>query len=328
MPTEDAALMGSILVDSDMRGIFSHGTQMAPAYIDKLLDGSINPRPNIRFIREAGSIRVLDGDGGLGHLACRRGTEWAVDEAKRTGLAAVTTRNHHHVGAAGSYARMAVERDCIGMVISSRRIGLDRNMSVRAAHPSSPISIAVPANREPALVMDQGVWLPWDERFFEQHPFVYFKDLALGSVLQAMGGILAGIYQSELQPAESRWPSDQGAFVAVFSIESFMPVDEFKREMDRFIRQAGRMQPFPGFAAADLAGGPESRHFREFETNGIPIGSDHQTVLCELGARLGVATPFAEFAHTQFTTGHGKPRRILLGMGKRIAQSAKKRLFK
>ena len=153
---QDAALMARLLVETDMRGVFSHGTKHGPDYMRRMRDGSVNPRPSIRVVSETRTTQVLDGDGGLGHFPCHQGARWAVATAKEFGTAAVTTRNHFHFGGAGKYTRIALEQDCIGLAVSSHRIQLNPDATVLGASGGSPISIAFPAGDEPTLVLDTG----------------------------------------------------------------------------------------------------------------------------------------------------------------------------
>ena len=315
----DAEFLARLLVDTDLRGVFSHGTQQVPRYIQMMLDGRVNPCPNIHTVSEMFTTRVIDGDGGLGHFPCYQGTEWAIAKAKQHGLAAVTTRNHFHFGAAGSYARMALEYDCIGLAVSSHRYPLDSEDSVLYASRRSPISIAIPAGEQPPLVLDMGTdFPPWDERLFRQYPWVYFKNLGLGAILQALGGILAGIYRPELQPLQSHWESDQGAFITVFDISRFLPVAEFKGEMDRYIGEARKMKPLPGYKNAELTGGPEWQSEREYARNGIPVSVEHQQSLEKIAAQLEVETPFANYEDTRFDSGAARTFPM------RMAQSARR----
>jgi LDH2 family malate/lactate/ureidoglycolate dehydrogenase len=324
---EDAERMSSILVETDLRGIFSHGTKAVPGYIRAMLDGQVNPRPVIRVIQESATTRVVDGDGGMGHLACDVGTRWAIAAAKQNGLAGFTTRNHFHFGAASAYTRMALEHDFIGLAISSRRIELGQERSVIYANPGSPISVAIPADKQPPLVMDMGVWLPWDQKLFAVHPQVYFRNHALGCVLQALGAILAGIYPPGSGATHQGWVSNQGAFIVVFDVERFMHVAEFKKEMDRYIGEARRMQPLPGHDRSDLAGGPEWQREQDYARTGIPIDTEHQRCLQEIATQLGVITPFAKYADTRFTSTPRGARRHLLDRGRRIVHRAARRLF-
>ena len=301
MSREDAELIASLLVQTDLRCVFSHGTRHVPEYIHKIREGRVNPRPEIRVVVEDDNTGVLDGDGGMGHFPCYRGAEMAIARAKERGVGVVTTRNHFHFGAAGKYSRMALDHDCIGMAISSVRYTLDPEKPVLGAAGASPLSVAVPAGVQPPLVLDMGAHLlPREPEWLARFPAVFFKSLGLGAVLQVLGGILAGIYKPEFLPTDSPWESNQGAFIAVFDIGRFMPVDEFKREMDRYIGQARSMKPFPGTDQAALPGGMEWLWERENARDGIPVSPEHQEALEEVAAELDVETLFERYAHTRF----------------------------
>ena len=77
---EHAATMAELLVATDLRGVFSHGTRAATGYVRLMLEERVNAKPNIGVVRETATTRVLDGDGGMGHR-CREGTDWAINRA-------------------------------------------------------------------------------------------------------------------------------------------------------------------------------------------------------------------------------------------------------
>ena len=290
---EHAELMAQLLVQTDLHGVFTHGTRQLPGYVRMMLEGRVNPRPTIRVLNETRTTQVLDGDGGMGHFPCYQGTHWAVERAKEYGTAAVTTGNHFHFGGAGKYSRIALENDCIGLAISSHRIALDPERTVLGASGGSPVSVALPSGTEPTLVLDTGAtFIDWDEEHFLRDPWPFYKSLGLGAILQGLGGILAGIYKSEYQAPQSRWESNQGGFIAVFDVACFMPVDQFKKEMDRYMREARSMKPLPGEDSAELAGSVEWQRERDYERDGIPLTSGHRQGLEDLAAELGVETPF------------------------------------
>ena len=297
-PPEDAGLMAQVLVQNDLRCVFSHGTRQLVRYIPLMLEGRVNPRPEIKVVDESPTTLVLDGDGGMGYLPCYRGTEQALEKARECGTAALTTRNHYHFGAAGTYSRMAVARDCIGLAASSHRFWPAPESPVTGAGSNSPISIAVPAGEQPPLVLDMGN--PGCSNLFEQNPALVFKTLGLGAVIQVLGAILPGIYRPEFQEPQSRWDSNQGGFVAVFEVGRFMPVEEFKKEMDRYIGQARAMQPMPGMEEAELPGGLEWQWERENSRDGVQVSPEHQEELEGVAAKMGVETGFGEYEHTRF----------------------------
>ena len=296
-----AQRMAELLVATDLRGVVSHGTWQTAGYARMILQGRVNPRPVIQVTTETATTRVLDGDGGMGHLPSYEGTQWAIATAKKFGTAAVTTRNHFHFGGAGKYTRLAIAEDCVGIAASSHRFDLDPNNTVAGAGGGSPISIGLPAGQQPPLVLDMGSsFSSYSEEAFKDQPFTFFKQLGLASILYGLGGILAGIYQPEFKHPQSRWESNQGAFISVFDIKCFMPVDQFKREMDRYIGDARQMQPFPGYAQAELTGGIEWQCEQAYNRDGIPLGEDHQQALAGIAAEVGVETPFAQYEHTRF----------------------------
>jgi LDH2 family malate/lactate/ureidoglycolate dehydrogenase len=296
-----ARRMAELLVWTDLRGVFSHGTRQAPGYVRMMLDGRVNPRPQVRVVSETATTQVLDGDGGMGHFPCYQGMSWAIARAREQGTAAVTTGNHFHFGGGSKYSSLALEHDCIGVAVSSHRFPLDPQHDVLRAGGGSPISIAVPAGEQPPLVLDMGAhFVPFTAELFQQHPGSYFKGLGLAAVLQALGGILAGIYRPQYQAPHTPYEANQGSFLAAFDVRCFMPVEEFKREMDRYIGQARAMRPLPGYDRAELAGGMEWQRQRDYAAEGIPISPEHQQALETLAAELGVQTPFPRYAATRF----------------------------
>ena len=52
VPPADAARAADVLAASDLRGVDSHGVARLHTYFDMLTLGRINPRPNVRVVRE------------------------------------------------------------------------------------------------------------------------------------------------------------------------------------------------------------------------------------------------------------------------------------
>lgn len=303
MRRDQADLISTILTQTDQRCVFSHGTRQAPGYIQKIQAKEVNPVPEITVVEESAGATVLDGDGGMGYFPCYRGAEIAIEKAKSHGVGVTATRNHFHFGAAGTYSRLALAHDCIGLAISAHRYPLDPERSIMGASGGSPMSIAFPSRTQPPLVLDMSAnVMPGNlmDALFEQYPGAFMKSLGLGVVFQAIGGILAGIWKPEFQQPQSKWTSNQGAFIAVFHIPHFRPVDEFLHDMDDFIGKARAMKPMPGMPTAELPGGMEWHWAQENARAGIPISDDHRRGLEILGAELGMPSPFSPFETTRF----------------------------
>ena len=90
VPRADARLMVNLQVETDVRGVHSHGTRAVPGYLKRIQTGHTNPKPEIRVVREGPASATVDGDGCLGHLASYRAMQLAIAKANDLGIAATT----------------------------------------------------------------------------------------------------------------------------------------------------------------------------------------------------------------------------------------------
>ena len=204
---EDAAHMAHLLVLTDLRGVFSHGTRQTPGYIDMILEGKVNPRPTVRCVDDSPTTAIYDGDGGMGHFASYHAAKAAVKKAKEMGLGAATSRNHFHFGSAGKYTRLALAEDCVGFAVSCHRFRHSPDGAIATATGASPMSFAIPAGDQPPIVADMATGIDAKlplEQAFEQSPAAFFKMLGLSHVSHALGGFMAGIWLFDKPPDPRR----------------------------------------------------------------------------------------------------------------------------
>lgn len=114
VPEADARKAGEAIVDADLHGTVTHGLKNLRNYVSGLLDGRINPRPNIREVGGPRAARVLDADNALGHVAGHAGMERAIELAREYGVGNAFVRNSNHYGASGYWARLALKHNMIG----------------------------------------------------------------------------------------------------------------------------------------------------------------------------------------------------------------------
>jgi len=306
---EDADLLARLLTLTDLRGVSNHGTVQMSSYIRQFRKGQLNPRPNVHVISESSTILIADGDGGLGYFPAYRAVHALIDKALAQGVAAALTRNHGHIGAAGLYSRIPMEHDLICYGVSGHQLLLRPGESVVNAAGGSPMTFAIPAGKEPPLVLDFGTMkhlYGGPERIrdlIEAAPGLILRSMGLGNVCQVLGGLLTGLsarperYEAIqgipfIGPAKGRFPgANQGALFIALDISRFIPVEEFKCEMDEYVRQVRRMKPLPGYEWAGLPGGLEWERERERRERGIPVGKAHREVLEKIGKEVGVSCP-------------------------------------
>ena len=115
-----AELMAEIIVHTDARGIYSHGSQAVAGYVDRLLSGKINPKGQPRIEQEHGAVIIVDGDCAMGHIACVFGMRAAIDRARKTGVALAAIRNSNHCGAMSYYPTLAMAEEMVGSAVRTR----------------------------------------------------------------------------------------------------------------------------------------------------------------------------------------------------------------
>ena len=119
MAEPHAQTTAEMMVETDLRGVDSHGISMLPTYDREFRAGRLNMRPSFKTVREGPATALIDADASLGHPVSVHAMNRAVDKCRDMGVAMVAVVNSHHFGAAGVYARIAVERGVVGLVTSS-----------------------------------------------------------------------------------------------------------------------------------------------------------------------------------------------------------------
>src|SRR5688572_3232085 len=59
VPEKDAQQASAVLSKADLRGIDSHGVARLRTYVDMFKIGRINPKPNIKIVRERKSVATV-----------------------------------------------------------------------------------------------------------------------------------------------------------------------------------------------------------------------------------------------------------------------------
>jgi LDH2 family malate/lactate/ureidoglycolate dehydrogenase len=297
MPEERAALLAGLLTTNDLRGVFSHGTRQTTAYVRHFRQKELTPAPEVTVVAEAPTSIQLDGGGGLGYFPCYEAAHRLTEKAKAHGIAMALTRNHGHFGAAGIYSRIALAQDLFGYVTSGHQLHLTPGETVLNAAGGSPMSFALPTNEEPPFVLDFGAMhdlyagSTHVEEIIRLAPSTVFRSLGLGAVCQSLGGFLAGV-PSDPSRANREWPgANQGSFMIAVDLSVFLPVEQFKAEMDDYSRRIRAMKPLEGFNRAELPGQPEAEREQRYAVEGIPISNNHAAALRQLATECGLEAP-------------------------------------
>ena len=307
VPDADAEKISELMLEADLAGADAHGVFRLPQYIRRIKAGGVNPKPIIKVEKTAPATAIVDGDNGMGHLVMQRAADTAIALAKETGIAWVGARRSNHAGAAGTYAAMALPHDMIGIYSA---VANANHMPVWGAAESllstNPIAVAVPAGQEPPVVLDiattvvsygtvkayklQGKPMPegWmvsakDGRTITNSaesgegllmPIGGHKGSGLALVLGLLAGVLNGAaFGRDVVDfnADDESACNTGHFIIALDVSRFIPIEAFKAQIDRQLRDLKASKPLPGFDAIRLPGEQRCSRRGERAANGVPV---------------------------------------------------------
>ncbi len=301
-----ATLISRLLVNSDLRGVRSHGTRTVSGYCSGFENGSHNPRPDIRTLHETPTTVVLDGNGTLGYLPMVRATEHAIAKAKEVGIGMGLVRYIGHYGSAGHYARICNEAGCIGFSVQGyQKHGNAQNQEPKPQlgyYGNPPICFAIPSGDEPPVVLDAATCIMADyqrgpdfDALLSLIPAAFFKSIGYTAIACLLGGALTGF--TEAPPEDTaQWSGGRmGGMVLAIDIASVVSPGLFHAEVDRLVRDVrNTYEPMPGTDKALLPGAIELEQTELHRQDGIRYGEMEQASARAVSERLGIPLPWDE----------------------------------
>ena len=149
VPADEAEIVTDVLLESDRRGIESHGcNRFKPVYIDRIKAGIQFAETNFEIIKETETTAVVDGHHGMGQVIGHRAMSMAIEKAKKYGMGMVVVRNSTHYGIAGYYTTMATKAGCIGMTGTNARPSVAPTLGVEGMFGTNPFTLGVPTDED------------------------------------------------------------------------------------------------------------------------------------------------------------------------------------
>jgi L-2-hydroxycarboxylate dehydrogenase (NAD+) len=312
LPPADAEKCAELMCEADLTGADAHGVFRLPQYVRRLKAGGFNPHPNITVTKSAPATALVDGDNAMGHLVMSRAAETAIALARDTGVAWVGVRRSNHAGPAGLYAEMPAAQGMIGLYTA---VANANHMAVwGGADPllgTNPLAIGVPSGDGP-MVLDmattvvsygtvknyalQGKPMPpgWMVNSAADGlllPIGGYK----GSGLAVMLGLLAGplnraAFGRDVVDfnADDASETNTGHFIIALDVARFLPLEAYKAEIDRHVRELKASQRLPGVDAIRMPGERRRQCRAERTREGVPLARPLLTQLDKLAAGLGI----------------------------------------
>lgn len=155
VPEADARICADVLMESDRRGIESHGVnRFKSIYIDRINAGIQKPVTKIDILRETATTAVLDANDGMGMVASHKAMSMAIEKAKKYGMGMVAVKNSTHYGIAGYYATMATDAGMIGITGTNARPSIAPTFGVENMLGTNPLTVGLPTDEDFPFVLD------------------------------------------------------------------------------------------------------------------------------------------------------------------------------
>lgn len=155
IPEKDAEICTDVLLESDRRGIESHGcNRFKPIYIDRIKAGIQKPVTEFEIVKETATTAVVDGHDGMGQVIGYKSMSMAIEKAKKYGMGMVAARNSTHYGIAGYYATMATKAGCIGITGTNARPSIAPTFGVENMLGTNPLTFGMPTDEAFPFVID------------------------------------------------------------------------------------------------------------------------------------------------------------------------------
>ena len=153
----EAAIVAEHLLEANLRGHDSHGVGMLVAYVRDLDAGTLKINQSPEIVSDTGTISVWDAHAGYGQVVARQAVEWAIETAKKHGVAVNGLRNAHHIGRVGTYGEIAARAGMVALHfvnVASGSPGVAPFRGREGRFLTNPVCIAIPgtANNEPILL--------------------------------------------------------------------------------------------------------------------------------------------------------------------------------
>ena len=324
--TADAATRA--MMHASRLGVDSHGVRLLPYYLGVIATGEVKGKPDLALTRGKGATAVLEADSAIGHLACYRAMEAAVDIARQQGIGAVTIRNMSHMGAAGAYALWAAEQGMIGLLTANSDAAVRLHDGRDPFPGTSPIAVGAPAPGGRPWLLDMatsaipmnrvllfrslGLTLPDDvaadatgRTTTDPHAATVlsplggaygYKGAGLAGLVEILSAPLCGMdLSTDLVPmyaASTGQPRAMGGFALAINPDAFVSPEIYAAILVRYLANIRAAVPADGATGRPMAPGDREWAVEtERLKNGVPVDPDSVAAFKTLSEKHGLALP-------------------------------------
>lgn len=324
----DARVFADCLLQSEIRGIASHGITRLKAYSEKIRDGHVDGTAKPAVLREQDATLLIDGKNGPGAVVGKFAIERCIEKAGSSGACFAAVNNSSHYGFGGYYAMAALKHNMIGLAVCNSDAAVAPFGGTKPMLGTNPLSIAIPGGKLPDLVLDMatsvvakgkvnlaqklGKSIPkgWiiDEHGNETEnpadiiggallPFGGVKGYAIALIIDVLVCGLAGAKTSPeitsfFAGTDPRGFQNVGFFLGAIDIAAFVDIETFRARVDALFSAIKASPAAPGFEQVMIPGEIEQRNAESCARDGIELSEPVVAELRELAQVHGIPAPF------------------------------------
>jgi LDH2 family malate/lactate/ureidoglycolate dehydrogenase len=323
-PSDHAEIVTAHQVGANLKGHDSHGVVLLPTYVNRIDRGHIMPKAKPEVMSETPTTIQVNGQWGFGPVISEYTMQRCIEKAREMKVAMGVVREQSHVGSLNDYPLMAAKAGQIGILMC------DSGQGPKSVAPfggrearlgTNPLCIAFPTDlpgpvfidmatsavaagklnvararglpiplgwlldkdgkptTDPNAAQDGGVMLPLGGP--EGH-----KGYGLSFAVETLAALLPGLGFG----IDPQGRHNDGAFMLAMDPSAFMPLAEFKGQVEAFVKYLKETPPAEGFDEVLYPG--EKEHYTEQQRrkDGIPIEDSTWKRISELADRFGVTS--------------------------------------
>lgn len=316
---EHSQIMAREVSYSDMTGVYSHGISRFANYYKHNRSGIYNAHPDFRLLRDSGNAVVLDNDNATGVLGVQTLYNILRERVRKYGIVMGTALNSTNIGCGAFYCREAVEEDLVAVLCANTSPlmapfgGSERIMG------SNPLAVGIPAGEERPLILDMAttiaafgkvqaarregkpIPLGWaldkegnpttdPNAFGTLMPFGGAKGYCLAVIIDVFASIFSGAgLGHELGFTPNGEIERSGFCMVLIDPTVFRPLDEFKANVDSYIRDLKGSNRAPGVSEIFMPGEIELRKYDEYTKTGVELPANLCAELAGIAVDNGIA---------------------------------------
>ncbi|KAK1145153.1 hypothetical protein N8T08_004586 [Aspergillus melleus] len=303
VPADNAAIIADCLIQADLRGVDTHGSNRIPSYMERIRQGVLDPGAQPTLVQVTPVVAQVDAHNGFGFVAAQKGMARAIDMAREFGIGFVSVKHSNHFGMSAWVVQQALDAGMMSLVFTNSSPALPVWGGQEKLMGVSPIACGAPAGKERPFILDmapsvaargkiykaarRGEKIPGDWALDGEGRPTDDPNRALEGVMLPMGGpkgsalsVMMDVFSGVLSgsafaghvtnPYDPSRPADVGHFLVAIKPDLFMGLEEFKERMDYLYQRVVGSEKMAGVDRIYYPGEIEQIMHEERAKTGIP----------------------------------------------------------